>query len=322
MDRRTVIRGLALIGFSAPLAAEAQPAGRMPRIGWLSPEAPPPPAFAQGMRDLGYVEGQTVAVESRLAGGKLDRLPELAAELVRLNVDVIVANGYPAILAGKQATANIPIVFATHVDPVGTRLVASIAHPIGNVTGFTMMAPALAGKRLQLLQEIAPRASSVAVLTNTANPGFEPTLQQMLDAAQVLQLKLQILEVRAVSEFDQIAPALKARRAAAMHVNLDPLFLQNRTRITGFAAEARLPAMYDLREFADAGGLISYGPSFAEIWRGVAVYVDRILKGAKPADLPIQQPTKFELVINLKTAKALGLTIPQSVLVRADEVIQ
>ncbi len=322
MDRRTFVEALALGLFAAPLAGEAQQAGSMPRMGWLSPDAPVPPALAQGMRERGYVQGQNIGSEYRLGEGKLDRLPELAAELVRLNVDVIVANGYPALLAAKQASRKIPIVFATHVDPVGTRLVGSLAHPTGNATGFTMLAAVLAGKRLQLLKEIAPRVANVAVLINTANPGFEPTLQQLLDAAKLLHLILHIVEVRALGEFDKIVTELEAQRAAALYVSLDPLFLQNRTRITRIAAEARKPAMYDLREFAEAGGLISYGPSFTEIWRGVAAYVDKILKGAKPADLPIQQPTKFELVINRKTAKALGLTIPQSLLLRADQIIE
>ncbi len=302
-------------------AGEAQ-AGSVPRMGWLSPGAPVPVAFAQGMRELGYVEGRSIGTESRLAEGQLDRLPELAAELVRLKVDVIVANGYPALLAAKQASVNIPIVFATHVDPVGTRLIASLAHPTGSATGFTMLAPVLAGKRLQLLKEIAPSAGKVAVLINIANPGFEPTVQQLLEAATLLQLKLHIIEVRALGEFGKIVAELEAQRATGLYVSLDPLFLENRTRITEIAAAARLPAMYDLKEFVEAGGLISYGPSFTEIWRGVAAYVDRILKGARPADLPVQQPTKFELVINLKTAKALGLTIPQSLLLRADQVIE
>ncbi len=322
MNRRTFIAGISVGILAAPLAAEAQQAGSVPRMGWLSPDAPVPPALAQGMRERGYIAGRNIGSEHRLAEGKLDRLPELAAELVRLNVDVIVANGYPALLAAKQASGKIPIVFATHVDPVGTRLVASLAHPTGNATGFTMLAPVLAAKRLQLLKEIAPHIANVAVLINTANPGFEPTLQQLLDAAKLLHLKLHIIEVRALGEFDKIVTELEARRVAALYVSLDPLFLQNRTRITRIAVEARRPAMYDLREFAEAGGLVSYGPSFPEIWRAVAAYVDKIPNGAKPADLPIQQPTKFELVINLKTAKALGLTIPQSLLVRADEVIQ
>ncbi len=312
-----------LLLLAAPLAAAAQQRGKMPRIGWLSVGSPPAnPAFWQGMRDLGYVEGQNIVVEYRWAEGKLDRLRDLAAELTRLKVDVIVTNGYPAAVAAKHVTATIPVVFSTHVDPVGTGLVTSLARPAGNLTGLTLIAPDLVGKRLELMREAVPKVSRLAVLMNSANPGFEPTLKRAEVAAETLGLKLHIVEARTPGELDAAFSAISRALADGLHVNRDPLFLEHRARIVELVARSRLPAMYDVRQFVDAGGLMSYGPRLSDHMRGVATVVDKLLMGAKPTDLPVEQPARIELVLNLKTAKALGLTIPPSVLIRADEIIQ
>lgn len=316
---------VSLIGtlLGAPLAVEAQPASKVWRIGLLLPGSPQsPPALLQGLRELGYVEGQNLAVEARGAAGHVDRLHELAAELVRAGVDVIFTNGYPATVAAKNATKTIPIVFSTHVDPLGTGLVVSLARPGGNATGFTLMAPELAGKRLELLREAISGVSRLAILMNTANPGFEPTLRQTESAARSLGVRLHLLEAAAPAEFERAFASMVERGATALHVQLDPMFLVQRARLVELAAKHRLPALYDLREFVDAGGLVSYGPRLSEELRRTAAHVDKILKGAKPADVPIEQPTKYELVINMKTAKALGLTIPPSVLARADQIIE
>ena len=313
---------LALGLLVAPLAAEAQQPAKVPRIGLIrlgSPPDPPAEAFLQGLRDLGYVEGRTIAIEYRWAQGNPDRIPDLTAELVRLKVDVIVTVGQFA-LAAKQATSTIPIVFAVHANPVGAGLVASLARPGGNITGLSLMSPELSEKRLELLKEALPKLSRVAVLRDPRTP---PTDLQFTEAAaRALGLRLQVLEVRDIKDLEPALAAAKKGRAGAVNTLSSPFFSAHRARIVETVAKARLPAMYYQREFVDLGGLMSYAPNFPDLFRRAAAYVDKILKGAKPADLPVEQPTRFEMVVNLKTAKALGLTIPPSILIRADQVIQ
>jgi putative ABC transport system substrate-binding protein len=246
----------------------------------------------------------------------------LAAELTRLNVDVIFALGSQATFAVKSAAITTPVVFTTHADPVEAGFVSNLGRPDGTFSGLTLMAPVLAGKRLELLKEVVPTARSVAVLVNTANPGMQSTLSHLHAASLTLKVKLRILDARAAQEVEASLARTDSPRASALYVSLDPLFLEHRARIVGLAAKERLPALYDVKEFVQAGGLVSYGPDLADLFRRVPYYVDRILKGAKPADLPVEQPTKFELVINLKTANALGITVPPSLLARADEVIE
>jgi len=329
MDRRVFIGTMAGGLIAAPLATETHPAGKVPRIGFLvaastsdSAYARLIEAFRQGLRDLGHVEGRNIVIEYRYAGEKYERLPALAAELVRLRVDVIVSHGTPGPLAAKQATSAIPIVMTSAGHPVASGLVSSLARPGGNVTGLSLMVPELGGKRLQLLKEIIPGLSRVAVLWNAANPYASLVVRETEATATTLGVQLQSLVVRGPDDFAGALAAATTGRAGALTVAEDPLTITKRTQIVDFAAKSRLPAIYGVKEFVDAGGLMSYGVNLADLWRRAATYVDKILKGAKPADLPVQQPTKFEFVINLKTAKALGLTIPQSVLLRADEVIQ
>ncbi len=325
--RRSLFISILALGLlAAPLAAAAQPPTKVPRIGilWPSPISAVAhylEAFRQGLRELGYVEGQNIAIEFRSAEGKWERLPDLAAELVRLKVDVIVVNT-PAALAAKQATRTIPIVMAVSSDPVGDGLVASLARPGGNVTGSSMMAPELGGKRLQLLKEVVPRASRVAVLSNPTLPYTGRVVREIRAAARVLGVRLQSLEIRAPEDIDRAFEAAIRGRASALMVVDDPLMFVHRARILALASKSRLPAIYPWRDPVDAGGLMSYAANLADSFRRAATYVDKILKGAKPADLPVEQPTRFELVINMKTAKALGLTFPQSILIRADQVIQ
>ena len=323
----TVTRLAALILLTAALTAEAQPTAKTPRIGIL--EASPPAAraylweaFRQGLIELGYVEGRNIAIERRFAEGQWDRLPDLAAELVRLKVDVIVAGPTPSIRAVQQATRTIPIVMAISGDPVGTGFVASLAHPGVNITGLSVMTSELVGKQLALLKEVVPNVSLVAVLWNPANPLGAPQLREAKVAAQALAVQLQVLEVRAPTKFDGAFAAMTRARAGALLILPDAIFSVNRSRLADLATKSRVPAMYGWREFAEAGGLMSYGPHYADLFRRAATYVDKILKGAKPADLPVEQPSKFELVVNLKTAKTLGLTIPASLLLRADSVVE
>jgi putative ABC transport system substrate-binding protein len=321
----TVAGGL----LAAPLAAEAQQAAKIARIGYLAGSLAGnphlPEAFRQGLRDLGYVEGRTVVIEYRDAEGKLERLPALAVELVALKVDVILAGGTPQALAAKQATRTLPIVFAAHADPVGSGLVTSLARPGGNVTGLSLLAPELVGKRLEQLKQAVPGVNRVAVLWE---PGayVELTERDILKetevAARALGVRLQFVEARGPADFDRAFSDMTRARAGALTVLPSTMFIIERRRLVDLAAKNRLPAVYTSREYVDAGGLMSYGPNIADLFRRAATYVDKILKGAKPGDLPVEQPTKFELVINLKTAKALGLTIPPSVLSRADEVLQ
>jgi putative ABC transport system substrate-binding protein len=307
--------------------ASAQQPAKVPRIGvlWLySPTIASPfaEAFRQGLRGLGYVEGQNIALEERWAEGRFDRLPSLAAELVRLNVDIIVTTSTPGAQAGQQATKSIPIVLTLVSDPVESGLVGSLARPGGNVTGLSLMHPDLTGKRLELLKEVIPKLSRVAVLSNSANPIIPPLLRETEAAARALGIQLQVVEVRGPTEFDGAFSAMTRDRAAALVVPPDGIFQNERRRIAALAVKSRLPAMYAWKEAVEDGGLMSYGASVPDIFRRAATYVDKILKGAKPAELPVEQPIKFEFVINLKAAKQIGLTIPPNVLARADKVIK
>ncbi len=329
MERRTFLATLAGGLLAAPLAAEAQPREKVPRVGYLSPGSSSDPArrrrfeaFRQGLRELGYVEGQNIAIESRWAEGKYDRYSALAADLVRLKVDVIVAVGGRATQDAQQATRTIPIVMSVVIDPVGSGLVASLARPGGNVTGLTIMASDLIGKQLELLKEVVPKVSRVALLWNPANPGSAPQLRQAEAAARALGVRLQPLEARGPQEIDSAFAAMTRERAGALLILPDAIFGNQRRQIAELAAKRRLPSLLGVGEYAEAGGLMTYSANNLDLERRAATFVDKILKGAKPADLPVEQPAKFELVINLRTAKAIGLTIPQSLLRRADEVIQ
>ena len=325
MDRRAFL-AVANIGLvSAPAVARAQQAGKVHRIGFLSLQSPmtsTTEAFQQGLREMGYVEGRNLIIEYRWADRKAERLPELAADLVRLKVDVIVTVAAPTVEAARRATSTIPIVMAAAADPVGSGLVASLAHPGANVTGLSALSTELAGKRLQLARELVPKATRVAVLAHRSTSATRLFLEEMRTAAQQIGVQLVVQEVNEAGDLSGAFAAMQRERAQALIVQVTPFSADNARRIVELAAQHRLPAMYDVRSFVEAGGLISYGPSLLEMFRRAAFYVDKILKGAKPADLPVEQPTKFELVINLKTAKALGLTIPPSLLGRADEVIQ
>jgi putative ABC transport system substrate-binding protein len=327
VDRRTFLAGTGAVLLAAPFSVEAQQAAKVARIGYLtnhvtsSPHLPE--AFRQGLRDLGYVEGRNVVIEYRDAEGKLERLPALAAELVALKVDVIVASAYPGTLAAKNATNTIPIIMVAVADPVRMGLIASLVRPGGNITGLTLLAGTeIVGKHLELLKEAVPNLSRVAVLWNPANPMHVLRLREVEVAGRSLRVQLQILKAQGPEEFDSAFAAMTRERAGALYVVGDPMLSRHRRRLAELAAKSRLPAVYELKDHAEAGGLMAYGPSLLDMYRRAATYVDKILKGAKPADLPVEQPTKFELVINLKTAKALGLTIPPSLLRRADEVIQ
>jgi len=327
MDRRTFISGLTFGLLAAPLAAEAQPPGKVPRIGVLvvatrSFFSTRIESFRQGLRELGYVEGKNVLIEYRYAEGKLDLLPALASELVQLKVDVIVTASPPGVQAAKNATSTIPIVFAAIGDPVGGGFVASLARPGGNVTGLSILAPALSGKRLELLKEAFPKVTRVVILWNPTSSGEALSFREMPAVAKALGVQHQSMEVRAANDFEDGFQRAKQEGAQALVTMPSPVINANRQQILEFAAKNRLPAMYAGSEFVEAGGLMSYGPNYTDQFRRAAVFVDKILKGAKPADLPVEQPTKFELVINLKTAKALGLTIPPSLLLRADQVIE
>ena len=326
---RALLGTLALGVFFSPLATEAQPAAKVYRIGLLGGYSPTSKeaahlweGFFQGLRELGYVEGQNILIEGRWYGDGNERLPALAAELVRLKVDVIVAGTPPAPEAAQRATSTIPIVMPIHQDPVGSGLVASLARPGRNVTGLSTLAPELVGKRLQLLKEVVPGISRVAVLSDPTIPTQALELRETEVAARSLRVQLQVLQARAPSDFASAFSAMTKDRAGALIALGGNMFFAHRTRIVELTAQSRLPAMYAQKEFAEAGGLMAYGVNTRENFRRVATYVDKILKGAKPGDLPIEQPNKFDLVINLKTAKALGLQIPPSVLARADQVVE
>ena len=325
MRRRQFI---ALLGGAAawPLAAQAQQAAKVFRIGFLfygsSGPSPELDAFQQGLREFGYIEGQNIAVEYRFASGQVERLRDLATELVRLKPDVIVTPATPASLAAKQATGTIPIVFAGVADAVGAGLIANLARPDGNVTGLTSISAELGGKRLELLKRLVNNASRVAVLYNPDDRSNVLLLKELQEAAPALTLTLQPFEVREPSEFEGAFAAMTRDRADAMFGAAGILTFQHRQTIVDLAANSRLPTLWGHRQFVEAGGLMSYAVNFYDQIRRTAAYVDQILKGAKPGDLPVQQPTKFEFILNLKTAKALGLTIPPDVIAIADEVTE
>ncbi len=320
---------LGVVGGAAaawPFAAPAQQSVKVPTIGFLGQLTPSAmskwtAAFVQRLRELGWVEGRTVAIEYRWAEGRSERFAEVAAELVRLKVDVIVTGGTAAVVAAKQATSVIPIVFAVAGDPVGTGLVASLARPGGNVTGLSNQSADLPSKRLELLREVVPGLRRLAIMANIGSPIGVLEMGEVQAAAKTLGLEVASLEIR---QAEEIAPAIEALkgRADALYVVTEPLASTNRIQINTLALGARLPTVHGEKGYVEAGGLLSYGPSFPDLYRRAAVYVDKILKGAKPAGLPVEQPTQFELVINLKITKLLGLTVPPTLLTRADEVIE
>ncbi len=327
IDRRTFVSAATGTLLARGLPAHAQSPAKMPRIGVLHPGTPASApqsveAFRQGLREHGYEEGKNIVVEHRYTETRLERVVEIAAEFVRLKVDVIVTSLDVATAEVKRQTQTIPIVMAISIDPVATGFVSSLAHPGGNVTGLSTMAPELAAKRLELLKEVVPGLSRVAFMWNTNVPGNLLEYKQAGDAARSMRLQLQSVEVSSVDDFERAFSALKTGGAEALIVAGSGLTSTNAGQIANLAMKHRLPSMVSSRDRVDAGGLMAYGPNLAEMWRRAAVYVVKILKGAKPGDLPIEQPTKFELIINLKTAKALELTLPPSLLRRADEVIQ
>jgi putative ABC transport system substrate-binding protein len=327
MKKKIFLSVVATLILASVYLAEAQQPGKIPRIGFLSPFSPGPDprveAFRQGLRDLGYMEGQNITIEYRWADGRFEQLPDLVAELVRLKVDVVVAAVTQASLAAKKATGTIPIVMVAVSDPVGSGLVASLARPGTNITGTSSMTAEVVGKQLELLKETLPKISRVAALWNPANPVFQAIQRRETEvAARALGVQLHILEARGPDEIDRAFAAMAKERTKALLVLGDPVFYSHRKRIADLAAKHRLPTVSGTREYVEAGGLMAYGTSFSDMYRRAAYYVDKILKGTKPADLPVEQPMKFELVINLKTAKQIGLTIPQSVLYRADKVIR
>lgn len=327
--RKNIFRlalGVLLLALSFPVEAQQQ---KIPQIGVIYPglsraSAPQLDGFRQGLRELGYADGKTIAIDYRFAEGKLDRLPELAAELVRLKVDVILAaGGTPAILAAKKATTTVPIVFPTVSDPVALGIVASLARPGGNITGLTIRTPEFSGKRLELLKEVVPGTRRVAVLGQEANASHARDLKEMQAAASALGLQLHQIEVRSPDDFESAFSKMTSTvRATALFLQSATIFFDNPRRMGDLAIKHRLPATSDARELPEAGLLISYGSDRIDLGRRAATYVDKILKGAKPADLPVQQPMKFEFVINLKTAKQIGVTISPDVLSRADKVIR
>jgi len=327
---RRIIGLLVTLAFGllvAPLAAETQQPANIRKIGYLSPawftrHTHNREAFLHGLRELGWVEGRNIAIEYRYAEGEYDRLPDLAAELVQLKVDVIFAPSAPATQAAKEATTAIPIVMDTLGDPVRTGLVTGLAQPGGNITGTAGFAPEIGGKQLELLKAAVPRVTAVAALANSANPNTPHVLSEIARAAQILDVQLRRVGVSQASELDHAFAVIMRERADALIVLPDPMLFSQRQRIVEWAARNRLPVMYFTREFVEAGGLMTYGPDLASRHRHAATYVDKILKGAKPADLPVEQPMTFELVINLKTAQALGLTIPPSLLFQATEVLR
>jgi len=325
--RSVLAAALSLGAVVAPITTEAQGTGKIVRIGRLSPlsaetDAPNLDAFRKGLRELGWVDGKAFVIESRFADGKSERLPELASDLVRQRVDLILTGSNPGALAARKATSTIPIVMVTTGDPVGAGLIASLGHPGGNVTGVTALGQMLNAKRLELIKEAVPGVTRVAALTNPASPYTGPFLKEKESTARRLGLQLPVLEARDPAGFEKAFAALATERAGALMVQTDAMFITHRGRIVELAARSRIPAVYGDREFVDTGGLMFYGASLADMYRDAAGYADKILKGAKPADLPVEQPTKLELVINLKTAKALGLTIPPSVIGRADRLVE
>ena len=326
MDRRAFLAGAGSVLLAAPLAVQAQPARPVPRVGFLfygDPGASPEiEAFRRGLRDLGYVEGQNITIEYRFANGRVGQLPELAAELARSKLDVIVAPGTPAAMAATKATSTTPIVFAGVADAVGAGLVATVARPGGNTTGLTSMSAELGGKRLELLKVVAPKASRVAVLYNPADRSNVLVLKELQESAPALGLTLHPLAVRGPGEFEGAFSAIARERSYALFGAAGALTTEHRRTLVDLAARSRVPAMWGEQQFVEAGGLMSYAVNFYDEVRRAATYVDKILRGARPADLPVERPTQFELVINLKTAKALGLKIPPSLLAWADRIIE
>ena len=327
MDRRAFISGITGGLLAAPLVAEAQQAGRTYRIGFLGPAAERVYtdsllSLRTGLRERGYVEGKNIVFEYRFAEDKYERLPDLAAELVRDKVDVIVVHSTPGTRAAKQATRTIPIVMVNVADPVGAGLVASLARPDGNTTGVSNIDVGLAAKRLELLKEVLPKLSLVGVLRNPSNPSGEPQFKETQAAARSLGIKIQLFDVQDRKELESAFSVMAKARADAFTVMGDPLFLSQQKSIANLATTKRLPSVFPRNENVEAGGLMSYGPTFADQFRQAATYVDKIFKGEKPGELPVENPTRMYLVINLKTAKALGLTIPPSLLQRADQVIE
>ena len=321
---------ITLVGGAAvawPLAAAAQHGAKVPRVGFLGNsdaalEANLIGPFRDGLRALGYEQGRNIAIEYRWAEGNYDRFPALVAELLASNVDVLVTAGTPAALAIKKATTSVPVVMIAVGDPVGTGLVPSLARPGGNLTGLSSIAPDLEGKRLELLREVVPRLSRVGMFVNSLNPFHTGSVQQARTAAQALGIQLQLLDVRAAEDLDAAFAAILKERPEALLILADRVFLHNRARMMDFAARQRLPNINAYHELVQAGGLMSFGPSYEDMHRRAAIYVDKILKGARPADLPIEQPTKFTLVINLKAAKAIAVDVPPILVARADEVIE
>ena len=326
MRRREFITLLGSAVTAWPLAARAQQSGKLPKIGFLGSGSAPSwsswtAAFVQRLNELGWVEGRTVAIETRWAEGRSERFAEIAAELVGLKVDVIVTSGL-AVPAAKQVTSVIPIVFAVASDPIGTGLIASLARPGGNVTGLSQQSRELAGKRLELLREILPSLRRLAAMGNAASPGFALEIGDIQAATRTLGLDVAVFEIRRAEDIGPLFEAIRDRAEALYVIGSDPLVTTRRIAISTLAAAARLPTMHSAREFVEAGGLLSYGPNYADLFRRAGTYVDKILRGANPADLPVEQPTKFDLVINLTTARALGLEVPPTLLARADEVIE
>jgi len=326
MKRKITVLAFSTMFFAFCFPVQAQQPKKIPRIGFVSGGSASDPgpgvnAFRQGLRDLGYVEGKNLVIEYRFAEDKPDRLPTLVAELVGLKVDLIFAPSTNAALAAKSASQTIPIVFASAADPLANELVASLARPGGNLTGPSQMSAELSGKRLELIKEVVPRLSRVAVLRDHS-PQSEVALKETQLAAQALGVQLKMFEVRSPNDFEGVFLSMSKERPGALVVISSPMLLNNRGQIIALVTKQRLPAVYTLKEYVDAGGLMSYGVSLPALFRRAATYVDKILKGAKPADLPVEQPTKFEFIINLKAAKQIGVTIPPNVLARADKVIK
>jgi putative tryptophan/tyrosine transport system substrate-binding protein len=328
MKRRAFLTllGGAAAWVAEPLAARAQQPGKLKTIGYMGPTTPSAQSpwtapFLRRLHELGWIEGRNLAIEYRWAEGRNDRFAEIAAEFVRLKVDVIVTYSAAPVLAAKQATSIIPIVFPAAPDPLGSGLVATLARPGGNVTGLSTQSTDVAGKRLEFLREVVPAIRRLAIMANVGNPGSVREMGEVQAAARTLGIEFTNLEIRRAED---IAPAFEALkgRAEALYVCAEPLVNANRTRINSLAQSARVPTIYGFREYVEAGGLISYGANVPDLFRRAAEYVDKILRGTKPGDLPVEQPTKFDLVINLTTAKALGLTVPETLLARADEVIE
>jgi putative tryptophan/tyrosine transport system substrate-binding protein len=327
LNRRKLLVALGTTAFGVPNSSAQQHPGKPPQIGWLVPTTQAEwdgllEEYRLGMRELGYIEGRTVETEYLYADGHFDRLPDLAAKLVEHKVDLIVTASTPAILAAKRATEKIPVVFAASSDPISTGIVASLAHPGGNITGLSLMASDLSAKRLELIHTLVPGVSSIAVLWDSSNPGMAIRARETRAAAEQSKIVFFDAGARNLDELAAMFAELTKRKPLALVVTAEPFTMEHRSRILDFMARNVIPAMYEDGRFVEAGGLISYGPSLRDMFRRTASYVDKILKGANPASLPVEQPTKFELVINLTTAKALGLMVPDSILLGADKVIE